>query len=78
MNQFAPVTDDELARARSDPAFRQRLLNRNMEALLGGLKRLRKSPTANGRGAQQIREGVELAVQLAELIQEPQRSARRA
>jgi hypothetical protein len=69
MNQFAPVTEDELARARSDPAFRQQLLNRNMEALLAGLKRLRKAPAPNGGGAHQIREGVELAVRLAELIQ---------
>jgi hypothetical protein len=76
MNQFAPVTDDELARARSDPAFRQRLLNRNMEALLAGLKRLRKAPAPNGRGAYQIREGVELAVRLAELIQAPNGPAR--
>jgi hypothetical protein len=78
MNQFAPVTDDELARARNDPAFRQQLLNRNMEALLAGLKRLRKAPTPNGRGAQQIRESVELAVRLAELIQGPHRPARGA
>jgi hypothetical protein len=78
MNQFAPVTDDELARARSDPAFRQRLLNRNMEALLAGLKRLRKAPTPHGRGVHQIREGVELAVRLAELIQTPNGPARGA
>jgi hypothetical protein len=78
MNQFAPVTDDELARARSDPAFRQRLLNRNMEALLAGLKKLRKTAAANGGDARQIRESVELAVRLAELIQEPTRPARGA
>jgi hypothetical protein len=78
MNQFAPVTDDELARARSDPAFRLRLLNRNMEALLAGLKKLRKAPASNGGAARQIRESVELAVRLAELIQEPHRPARGA
>jgi hypothetical protein len=71
MSPFAPVSDDELARARSDPAFRQRLLSDNMEALLAGLQRLRKAPVSDRAGAEQIREGVELAVRLAELIQEP-------
>lgn len=76
MNQFAPVTDDELARARTDPAFRQSLLNRNMEALLDGLKRLRR--TQAGASGPQVREGVELAVRLAELIQGPSKAPTRS
>jgi hypothetical protein len=71
MGIYAPVTEAELARARSDPAYRQKLLSLNMEALLAGLKKLRKAPAPSGAGAQQIREGVELAVRLAELIQAP-------
>jgi hypothetical protein len=69
MSRFAPVTDEELVRARSDSAFRQKLLSQNMEVLLAGLTKLRKTPAANGPGARQIREGVELAVRLAELLQ---------
>jgi hypothetical protein len=76
MGLYAPVTEDELARARTDPAFRQKLLSQNMEALLAGIKKLRKAPAANGPGAKQIREGVELAVRLAELIQEPAKPGR--
>jgi hypothetical protein len=76
MVTYAPVTEDELARARTDPAFRQRLLGQNMEALLAGIKRLRKAPAAAGPGDKQIREGVELAVRLAELIQEPTKASR--
>ena len=76
MGLYAPVTEDELARARTDPAFRQKLLSQNMEALLAGIKKLRKAPTANGPGDKQIREGVELAVRLAELIQGPNRPSR--
>lgn len=70
MSPFSPVTDADLMRARKDPAFRQRLLEQNMEALLTGMKRLRggASPPA-GAGAKQLREGVALAVRLAELIQ---------
>ena len=76
MGTYASVTEDELARARTDPAFRQKLLSQNMEALLAGIKKLRKAPAANGPGDKQIREGVELAVRLAELIQGPAKPAR--
>jgi hypothetical protein len=69
MSLFSPVTDADLSRARSDPAFRQRLLEQNLEALLVGMKRLRGSPPSGGADAKQLREGVELAVRLAELIQ---------
>ena len=70
MNPFSPVTDADLTRARTDPFFRQRLLEQNLEALLAGMKRLRNgAANSPGAGAKQLREGVELAVRLAELIQ---------
>ena len=71
MAAFSPVSDMDLARARTDPAFRQKLLEQSLEALLGGMKRLRGKPSSVGTesGAKQLREGVELAVRLAELIQ---------
>jgi hypothetical protein len=77
MGAYAPVTDDELARARTDPAFRQKLLSQNMEALLAGITKLRKTPASTASGNKQIREGVELAVRLAELIQAPTKPSRR-
>jgi len=76
MGTYAPVTEDELARARTDPAFRQKLLSQNLEVLLAGIKKLRKAPAAKGPGDKQIREGVELAVRLAELIQGPAKPSR--
>jgi hypothetical protein len=71
MGAFLPVTDDDLARARRDPAFRQKLLAQNLDALLLSIKRLRggASSANTGAGARQLREGVELAVRLAEIIQ---------
>jgi len=69
MGSFSPVTDAELARARSDSAFRQQLLTTNLDVLLATLQRLRKAPTSDRGAAKQIREGVQLAVKLAELIQ---------
>jgi hypothetical protein len=71
MSKFVPVSEDELVRARMDPRFRQRLLSQNMEVLLEGLKKARKSSNVAGSGADLIREGAQLAVRLAEIIQAP-------
>jgi hypothetical protein len=71
MNPFLPVTEAELARARQDPAFRQKLLTQNLELLLGKLQRQRQKPRSGVASATQMREGVTLAVRLAELIQTP-------
>ena len=76
MGAYAPVTDEELTRARTDPAFRQRLLSQNLEVLLSGIKKLRKADAPTCEGTKQIREGVELAVRLAEIIQGPVKPAR--
>jgi hypothetical protein len=70
MGIFSPVSDTDLARARSDPAFRQRLLALNLEVLLAGLKKMRGAAPSKGANSKQLREGVELAVRLAELIQD--------
>jgi hypothetical protein len=68
MRAAALVTDDDLARSRVDPEFRHRLVAENLEMLLSELKRLRNGKTDAGR-TNQIREGVDLAVQLAEILQ---------
>ncbi|MGA2941425.1 MAG: hypothetical protein ABSE50_05265 [Xanthobacteraceae bacterium] len=74
MSKFALVSEQDLARARTDPAFRQRLLSHSMEVLLDGLKRARKSSAADGEDDDRIREGAQLAVRLAEIIQAPIKS----
>jgi hypothetical protein len=71
MSNFTPVSEADLARARTDAAFRQRLLSQNMEVLLDGLKRARKAAPADGEDTDRIREGAQLAVRLAEIIQTP-------
>jgi hypothetical protein len=69
MSTFSPVSDAELARARAEPAFRQQLLTANLDLLLAKLQKLRRAPPSDQVSAKQIREGVQLAVKLAELIQ---------
>jgi hypothetical protein len=68
MPDFDPITDADLAQARQDPAFRHQLVANNLELLLAKLNRLRSSGPDVVR-TRQIREGVDLAVRLAELLQ---------
>jgi hypothetical protein len=58
------VTDDDLARARRDPDFRQRFYADNLDLLLEKLNDMRKS----GGDTRLIKEGVDLAVKLAERL----------
>jgi hypothetical protein len=64
------LTETDLARARQDPAFRKKLIADNLERLLAGLNHMRKThPTPNPQQTRQIREGVDLAVKLADRLQ---------
>ncbi|HEY1474060.1 MAG TPA: hypothetical protein VGF53_08255 [Pseudolabrys sp.] len=63
------VSDQDLARARSDAAFRQQMLADNLERLLAALKKLRNVASPGPQSARQLREGVELAVILADRLQ---------
>ena len=69
MSDPALVTDDDLARARLDPAFRHRLVADCLHLLLSELNKLPARTGADPNSARQIREGVDLAVRLAELLQ---------
>ena len=64
----ALVTDADLVRAREDAAFRHQLVAENLELLLQELNKLR-ARAADRTRARQIREGVDLAVKLADLLQ---------
>jgi len=64
------ISDDDLARARSDPAFRQQLLAENLERLLEALNKMRRARSESPEAARQMREGVDLAVMLADRLQQ--------
>ena len=63
------VTEDELARARIDPAFRQQFLAQNLDRLLEALKEMRRAGEQHVDADRLLREGADLAVQLADLLQ---------
>jgi hypothetical protein len=70
------VTEDDIVRARTDPEFRQQLMAQNLERLLSALNDMRRSSDIKPAAARQIREGVDLAVKLADRLQ--QKSGNRA
>jgi len=69
MVDFTTVTDEQLERARHDPAFRRQLLSKNLELLLARLNQVRHARTHDTVMAQQVREGLDLAVKLADMLQ---------
>jgi hypothetical protein len=77
MTTFSTVTQDDLARARSDPEFRQKLLQQSLDTLLTGMKKLRAAAKNTQNDTKELRESVELAVRLAELIQNAGTGGRR-
>jgi hypothetical protein len=64
------VSQDDLARARSDPAFRQQLMADNLERLLVVLNMMRKANATSPEAARQMCESVDLAVNLADRLQQ--------
>jgi hypothetical protein len=63
------VTEDELARARNDPAFRQQFLAQNLDRLIEALKKMRRVGEQTADTNRQLREGADLAVKLADCLQ---------
>ena len=62
------VTDEDLARARKDPIFRQRFYADHLDRLLEKLNEMRKSGASDPERARMIKEGVDLAVKLADRL----------
>lgn len=63
------VSEDDIARARSDPAFRRQFLARNLDLLLEALEMMRRTANQDADTARLIKEGADLAVKLADRLQ---------
>jgi hypothetical protein len=63
------VTEDDIARARNDPAFRQHFLAQNLDRLLEALETMRRASNQDADTARLIKEGADLAVKLADRLQ---------
>ncbi len=62
------ITEADVARSRADPRFKQVLLAKMLEQLLGSLYRLQHASAVDEVGARDLRDGAMMAVQLADLI----------
>src|SRR5262249_56897737 len=70
MSDFVAVTDADLERARHDPEFRRKLLTDSFERLIARLQAMSEAPAASdSEAARQGREGLDLAVKLANMLQ---------
>ncbi|MEJ2375969.1 MAG: hypothetical protein P8Y71_11325 [Pseudolabrys sp.] len=61
-------SEDDLSRACHDPAFRQQLMAENLERLLAALNKMRREKSESPQAAGQIRDGVDVAVKLADRL----------
>ncbi len=69
MSEFPTVTEETLAQARRDPAFRQKLLTTCLERLLSEMHKVeRESLKEDPAGMRRIQEAAALAGKLADLI----------
>jgi hypothetical protein len=65
-----PVTEVEFTRAREDLEFRRQLMVETLDLLLARIARLRTSkPAPDSAAAAQLRDGIGLAVGLADRLQ---------
>jgi hypothetical protein len=63
-----PAEEGDLARVRADAEFRRQLLTESLERLLAALNRARIT-AGEPKPTQQLREGVDLALELADRLQ---------
>ena len=68
MTDILLASEADIARARTDPAFRHQLLAESLDLLLAHLNKLRNA-RETGLHTAQIREGVQMAVRVADLLQ---------
>ena len=72
------VSEEDLARSRTDAMFRQKLMVESLDRLLALLNQMRRSNNDSPLRARQIRDGVDLAIQLADRLQLNGKSGPRA
>ncbi len=68
-NGFA-VTEAELARARRDPEYKQRLLTATLDLLLSEMQRHKGAAAHDPRMSSAMREAAELAARVADIIRD--------
>jgi hypothetical protein len=68
MAGLVPVTDELLARARTDRAFRHALISEHLTRLMQAMGRARRGAHGDAAVTRQVQEGARLAVRLTEIL----------
>jgi hypothetical protein len=68
MNDFVPVTDELLERARRDATLRQALVSEHLSRLMQAMGKARSQSRADAHVTRQVQEGARLAVRLTEIL----------
>ena len=63
------ASEEDLTRARTDPEFRRRIMAQSLDLLISALHRARRG-AFRPETVRQIKEGSDLAVELAERLQQ--------
>jgi hypothetical protein len=65
---MSTVSDEDIARSREDPRFKQVLLAKSLEQLLASMHRMQNAAQVGPQVARELREGALIAVELADRI----------
>jgi hypothetical protein len=68
MAELVPVTDELLARARTDRALRQALVSEHLTRLMQAMGKAKKWAHNDAKVTRQVQEGARLAVRLTEIL----------
>jgi hypothetical protein len=70
MPEFTPITDELLARARTDRGLRRRLVSEHLDRLMVLMSEARHLAATNSRTTQYLEEGARLAVELSKILKD--------
>jgi hypothetical protein len=68
MADFTPITDELLARTRTDRTLRRRLVSEHLDRLMLVMSDARDLAATDSRTTRHLQEGARLAVQLSEIL----------
>jgi hypothetical protein len=70
MAEFTPITDELLARARTDRILRRKLVSEHLDRLMVVMSQARDLAATDPRTTQHLREGARLAVEQSRILRD--------
>jgi hypothetical protein len=70
MAEFTPITDELLARARTDRILRRKLVSEHLDRLMVVMSQARDLAATDARTTRHLQEGARLAVELSRILRD--------